>query len=688
MRKYPSVIQEGSSDCGACSLLMIIRSYGGDYSLEKLRDLTRTNVDGTTAYHIVLAAKSLGFSAWTVTGKVSDLESDLFPCIAHVVDEKGYAHFIVIHKMIGKRLIVSDPAIGQKTIMVSDFEKISTGNYILFSLDKVLAKLNKQSFMAKELISFAVKHKKTIIIMLIISIIYTILNIFLSYKLKLIIDHVIKYYSYDNLMLITLVVLLLSLLKVISDSARFHLLNYLKHELDFHISKRAYIQIIKLPYLYYKNRSSGEIISRLQDLSDIKELLSQLILGLLIDFLLAGFAFLALWQISSYLTILIAITTLLLILISLLFRPIIFYHLKQSKEVSASVNSFLIESIGSVDTIKGLHIEDFCEEKFLKKYRAYLDESYSLNKAYKKEDTLSNMISELSFVIMLFIATKMFFKDILTIGDVVAFSSLYIYFLEPIKSLINISLSFKNISLALKRINNIFEVGSEDLNVNNNIELNNFDISIDDLGYSYDEVHNVLENVSLKVKKGEKILISGQSGSGKSTLFKILMRYLNNYQGKIYIGGIDLNNLDLKTVRENLVYVSQSEVIYNDTLYNNVTLGRVINYGYFLKIAKISGLEKLEKKSKYNTLIEEGGFNLSGGERQRIMLARSLLKDAKIFIFDESLSQLDVTMEKEILKDVFKTFADKTFIVISHRLANESLFDKVYVLKEAKLCLK
>ncbi len=685
LRKYPTVLQEGANDCGPCCLLMIIRSYGGDYSLEKLRELTKTNLDGTTAFHLTSAANSLGFSAWTVKGRISDLKKELFPCIAHIINDQGYLHFIVINQIKGKHLIVSDPAIGVRTMMIEDFEKISTGNFILLSLVKHLPKIKENNFVSNQLKDFIYKYRNLFLSVLVISLIYTSLNIFLSYRLQLYIETVIKFYSKNNLILISLIVLLVSIIKIISDRFRFQLINYLKHELDEKLMIEAYGQIIKLPYLYYKNRSSGEIIARLQDLGEIKESISRIFVGVLVDLLLSVFAFVMLNKISSKLTAIVLITAIILVLTTLIFRPLSSYYLKSNKELSAKLNSYMIESISSVDTVKGLHLESLLENNFFKQYKKLLKESYKLNNLYSYENMLRELVYDLALVVIIFVASQLIFKGLLTLPKMITYLSLLVYFLEPIKSLIDINLSVKELMLTSSRLNHLFEVSKEELDIKNNLIIDNYDIEFKDLSYSYDGNRNVIDKLNLKIKSGSKVFISGESGSGKSTLFKLLMAYFSYEEGKIYIGQNEIANYDLRDLRENIVYVSQSEVIYNDTLYNNVTLGRVVSYEEFLSVAKMTDTLDVGKVAGANYKIEEAGFNLSGGERQRIMLARALLSKAKIYIFDESLSQLDVERERLILKNIFTNYKDSTFIVISHRKVNEDLFDEKYVLKEGRL---
>ena len=152
--------------------------------------------------------------------------------------------------------------------------------------------------------------------------------------------------------------------------------------------------------------------------------------------------------------------------------------------------------------------------------------------------------------------------------------------------------------------------------------------------------------------------------------------------GYISINNIDINHYHLDILRNNITYVSQQEYLFNDTIYNNITLGREVDKEDVEKVIKMVHLNEVSKTDK---LVEENGFNFSGGERQRIILARSILKKSDIYIFDEALSQIDVVRERDILLNIFKYLKDKTIIVISHRFDNKDLFERVIRIEKGSI---
>jgi ABC-type bacteriocin/lantibiotic exporter with double-glycine peptidase domain len=206
------------------------------------------------------------------------------------------------------------------------------------------------------------------------------------------------------------------------------------------------------------------------------------------------------------------------------------------------------------------------------------------------------------------------------------------------------------------------------------------DIKINNLYY---KIGNkiIFNNCNLDIKLGEKILIVGKSGSGKSTLMKMLMRYVTIPYGMISINDIDINHYHLDSIRSNICYVSNNEYIFFDTLYNNICLYKDYSKDEFDQVMKCSLIDFVSLKD----LCEEGGINFSSGERQRIIIARSIIKNSNIYIFDEALNQIDINKEKKILENIFKLYSDKTIIVISHRNNNKKLFDRCIEVRNGDL---
>ena len=688
MEKYPLIKQDDLKDCGVCSLLSIIKYYKGNVSKEYLRKITNTTKEGTNFYFLLEASKEIGFSSKAVKGDLVDIDNNMLPCIAHIVLDKGYEHFVVLYHINKRKKIVTlvDSAKGIRKLSFEEYKEITTNNYLLLSPNKPLPFFKEEKYIFKMLAAFISRHRNTFLFIFIFSCVYTIANIIISYHFQFIIENAIGVNSLNNLYFISTFIFLVALLKVIMDYFRNRLLNLINHRLDYTLVKSIFNHIISLPYLYYKNRTTGEITSRINDISEVKEAISHIIMTLFVDIILVSFVFVALCKISIDLTIVLIIMTILYVLLIIIFNPPLDRKVKTLYESSSSLNSFMIESISSVDTIKNNLLEEYTKDNFDIKYSKFLNISYKLNSIYFTLDFIKEMIYYTGIIVIVFIGSKLVLDNKLSIAQLITYNALIIYYLEPIKNIFNLDLVIKRVKNSIRRASELLNISNEELKVdrryfNKTLKGN---IKIKDLTYSYDSKKILLNNINLTINSGEKVLIHGNSGEGKSTLSKILMGYLKIDSNHVFIDNKDINSYNLLKLRESICYVSQSETIFTDTIYNNIVLNKKVDYEMFLETVSLTKVDEIVNNSiiMYDMLLEEGGFNISGGERQRIILARSLLQNKDIYIFDESLSELDINKERIILKNIFERLKDKTVIVISHRFNNSDLFNRLISLNK------
>ncbi len=688
VKKYNCVMQDEIKDCGAASLLTIIETYGGNVSMEYLRMLTNTTKSGTNAYYLLEASKSIGFDVRAVEGSIELLNKKDLPCIAHVIIDKKYKHFVVIHDISKKYIIVADPALGIKKVLIDDFKKISTNKYLLLRPNKKIPNYkNNKDFIAK-IIKDIFTHKKTIFFVFLNSFIYTLLNILGSYSFQFVIEDAINIGSFNNLYFIMLSMICFIIIKALVDYFRVELINYINYKLDFVLTHDIFKHIILLPYQYYRNKTTADIISRIGDIGSIKEALSSAFISI-IDGILLIFIFIALVNINIYLSLLSLLIVILYFLVIKIFNNKLNSSISINQQEISKVNLSLIESIESVETIKGLNVENEITDRFDDTYTNCLNKNFKLLSIFNKEGLLKDLISGLGINLIILIGSLLVLKDKMTIGELITYNALVIYFLEPIKNIIDFNVQINKVKVAIRRIIDLYSINKEQLNIDKKYVDKKLDGKIDiiNLSYSYNGRDKILDSVNLVIQKYQKIMLCGDSGSGKSTLVKILMKYYDIPNNIITIDEKDINDYNLLQIRRDICYVSQNEKLFTDSVYNNIVLDRNIEYNEFLKVCKITGVDKIVNKniSKYDMLLEENGFNISGGERQRIIMARSILKNASIYIFDESMSQLDIESERKMLIKIFKAFSKKTIIFVSHRFDNKDLFDNICFIREGHI---
>ena len=685
MKKYLIVKQDGFKECGAASLLSIIRYYGGNISINKLVEMTHTDKTGTNFYNLKSAAEKVGLDA--IGYKIenfNNLSQIRKPFICQFVNH-NYEHFVVVYAIKKNKIIMMDPANGERTISLEEFQNLWTGYILVFSPKSKLMFYQDKKYLNQIIVKLLFNNKSIVYNILLLSIIYTITSCIYALYFQVILDYIIDT-SINNLVQITFFFAITLIIKTISNFFRTELLIYLNQKLDCSIFISTFQRILLLPYSYYKNRTTGEITSRINDLIYVKNIINKIILTVLLDVIIFICSGIILFSINPLLFGLLVVIILIYLIILYIFRPILKRYTDINQTNSANIESYLIESINGYETIKNMSNEDNVNEKMEKLYTKALNDSFVYDNISNLEIFIKDIVYFVCILSIEFIGFTFVFNNKLSLGTFLTFTLLTNYFIDPIKNVIDLSKEYYYASNAIKRVNNLLDVESVNLstrtsyNIDGNIKLNK-------LTFSYNGEKVILNNINLEISKKDRLLILGNSGSGKSTIFKLLLKYYSIKRDMIYINNIDINDLTIYDVRNNITCLSQNEFLYNDTIKNNIIMGRNIDDNEFIEICRIACVDEFVKDMflGYDTMLEENGLNLSGGQRQRIMLARMLLKKAKFILIDEGLNAVDINLERRILKNIFSKYYDSTIVVISHRIENLDLFNKVIHFKEGTI---
>jgi ATP-binding cassette subfamily B protein len=675
-------MQDGIKDCGICSLLSIIRYYGGDVSKEYLREITNTTKDGVSLYNLIEGAKKIGFDAIGVKGKLENIEVNNLPCIAHFIVSNSYKHFVVIYKINKekKQVTLMDPAKGKKIISFSEYNLLSSENYLFLSPIKKLPKITKKNIIYKNILKLFKKNKILLSLTTLLTIIYFILSIISSFHFKYLLEYSINYNLSEYIYFLSYIVLFSYLLKNTNNFLRNILISKWTSIFDFETTIITYRQLLLLPYLYYKNRTTGEVVSRFKDLNTIRTYLSNFFCVTTTD-VLSMFIFLIIMsKYAKNLTLIVLSPYLLIIIYTVLTskkKKKILVNLSHNED---NINSYLIQGISNVDTIKGSHLEKRIIDKFQLTYKSFQEAIYKYNLFIEISSFIKNNINDFIYILIYGFGSYYVITNKLSLSSLIVYQSFFSYFTTSLYRVINLLEEYNSYKVALDRVEELFMLTEE--NFKNNYFYLPFDLKGDiyykNISYKIGSRY-LFNNLNLHIKQGEKILLSGPSGCGKSTLMKMLLRYIEVPFNNIEIANIDINHYHLENIRSNITYVTSNEYLFNDTVKNNILLYKEINEEEFLKVCRICLVTDIigEDINDYNKMIEENGFNFSNGERQRIILSRSIIRKSNIYILDEALGQIDINREKKILSNIFEYLEDKTIIVISHRFNNKKLFDRV-----------
>lgn len=679
--------QEGFKDCGVCCLLSIIRYYKGNCSLEYLRELTKTTKNGVSAYNLVQASTILGFNSYGLNSKIDNINKEMLPIISHIIISKKFQHFIVIYSINKdkKELQIMDPSIGKRKLSFSEFNLMTSNNYVYLKPIKKILNLDKRKIINEWLEKFIRKNKKYIPYILLLTIIYTFLNITGAFYFKLLLNNAIEYSIIENIYVVTKFTIIIYVLKELSSYLKNLTLLKWSEMLDEELTTNVIRRLVFLPYLYYNNRTVGEVISRMKDLTNIKLFLSSLFSYFTTDLILIVIFIYFQLKIDKSLGLIILALSIILLIIEIIFNKI---HLKKMEDYLVSedkVNSVLYENLNSMNTIKGMHLEKTKTTSFIKKYQKFLSKAYTVNKIVITSSLAESIINDIFQVSILSFGSFLIIKQKLTLGGLIVFQTMLGYYLTSYRNILSLYKEYHKYKLSKSRIEDLFTIKTENFNCLEFFSEHklNGPIKIKNLTYSYG-YKKIFDKLDLEIMKKDKVFLTGASGIGKSTLMKILCRFINTEFGTITINNIDITHYHLDVIRRKITYTSQQESLFTGTIRDNILIeGDEEKLEKICKITKVD--ELLDKELKYQKMIEEGGTNLSGGEKQRIILARSLTRNSDIYIFDEALSQLDIEKEQIILENILSYLNDKTIIVISHRLNCKDMFNRILSLKDGKI---
>lgn len=649
--------QYDESDCGPACLAMLAEYYGKKTLLSRIREWSKTDKEGTSLYGLIKAGEQLGIVLTGVKGeKVTDIKNEDLPMIAHILNDQGFMHFIIIEKIKKNKIYIVDPAVGKEKLTFLEFEKKWTGILMLvqnnseYGYDETIPKKSKL-FM-----KFIKKNKILLLTMITLSIFINLLGVSSTFYFKYLVDNIIPSKILENLHIISMAILVLYLINSVVSLIRYQISLNLSLKIDMDFMKDYYNHVLKLPINFYETRKSGEVLSRFSDLSNIREALSSVTITLFVDTLMVIIGGIVLFLQSEklfYITLILIPTYL---IIGFSFRKVLNKYNRLVMEQDATVSGYLIESFSGYSVIKSFGAEKEVFQRGVNLFEKLIKRLYKLNLFTNIQLTINSFMKTTTTLIILWIGSYLIIKNELSLGELLTFNALVIYYIDPIERLINLQPQIQSASVATQRYLDIKDIKNEDNQYNEKqpTELNiNFSqhIKIKNLNFQYNYKKKTLKNINMIFPKNHKIAIIGESGSGKSTIAKILDHFHTDYVGDITIDDISINHFSKEALRNMISFVTQENFIFGASLRENLTIGlnKKVSDEEILKACKIACADQFIKRlpQKLNTQLYNGGTNLSGGQLQRIALARAIIKDADVLLLDEATSSLDALTEKK-----------------------------------------
>ncbi len=549
---------------------------------------------------------------------------------------------------------------------------------------------NKQSVTSRLIFNYLLHHKLTILLALVMMVISAAATGLHAWLVRPALDEVLIKGNREMLLLIPFAIIIVTLIKGLATYTHSYQMSKVAHAIIAKLQNQMFEKLMYLNMQFYNDSKSGNLISRLiNDTYYLRLAIVKSVTGVIKDVLviifLLGNMFYQSWTLTLF---------------AFFAFPLALWPIrkigKSIRKITYTIQSEIaVFSNVLAESIKGIkQVKSYTKENFEKK-RAFETINF-IQKYFTRSAFISNRLSPLmEFIGSLAIALSIYaggvfvLNETMTTGQFMSFLVSLLLAYQPVKALGNLNISIQEGLAGAERIFRLLDTSEnkmEKILIENKVILKG-DIIFKNISFGYEE-KNILDNININIPEGKKVALVGLSGSGKSTIINLIPRFFNNYNGEILIGSQNTRDIHLKDLRNNIAYVSQETILFNDTISNNIRYGKLDAKDEEIKnIAKLSGITEFTNSfdNKLETVVGESGIKLSGGQRQRIAIARAIIKDAPILILDEATSSLDNIIEKEIYKTITNLMKNKTILIIAHRLSTIEDSDIIYVINKGKV---
>lgn len=517
------------------------------------------------------------------------------------------------------------------------------------------------------------KHRGILTQVLLASMFVQILGLANPLLVQQVIDKVIVSGNLSAMTMFGILMVLFAFLEGILTVLRMYLFASTTHRVDLRLGSEIIRHLLQLPLNFFEKRPVGELSSRLSELENIRQFLTGTAVTAVLDAFFSLFYIGVMVLYSPRLTLCV-LATIPIVILSTLFVSTLQRKLIRAKaDYGAKVQSYLIEILGGVFTVKAQHMESLVEATWRERYVQYLSSGFTSSTVNTMFSSFSQFLNTMSNLLVLWVGAGLVLEGELSLGGLIAFRILTGYVTGPLLRLSRLWQRFQETSLSMDLLADIVDFPIEETANATPLQLPQIKgyVQYQQVSFGFKKGQLQLRSVDLDISAGAFVGIVGQSGSGKSTLLKLLPRLYRAKSGSITIDGYDINKVDLNSLRSQIGIVPQDAVLFEGTIRDNIALfGSSLSDDEIIAAAKTAEAHDfiMQLPDGYSTQVGERGTSLSGGQRQRIAIARVVARNPRLLIFDEATSALDYETERRVCENLMERFGDRTVFFITHRL--------------------
>ncbi len=678
-RRLPMILQTEASECGLACVAMIARYWGHDIDLNVLRQKFLISLKGASLKSVMQISDSLDLAARPLRLDMEHLPELQLPAILHW----DLNHFVVLKAIKGGKAHILDPALGLQVMPMSKVSKHFTGVALELTpaVDFVPVKSRLKAHIHL-LWNKLVGVKRALSLTLILSILLQVTVLALPFYLQLVVDGALPNGDVNLLVGLAIGFGALAILRAVSEAARGWAILVFGNQMSAQMIGNVFRHLIRLPTSYFEKRHVGDLISRMNSTIPIQEAMTQSLVGVLIDGVMAVLMLVIMFLYSPMLAGIVLVSVILLIGITLVIYP----HIRRTQEEAINARALeqthVIETIRASTTVKIFGREGPRECHWRNLYADYINANLNYGGFMLAQKFAETLIVGLQIIIVVYVAATIMMGEgsTFTVGMLLAFLAYRQYFTDSVTQLLHKGIEFRLLSLHLDRLSDIIFAETETQeDVSEDRTAFKGTVSIDNLSFRYSEFDPwILDNLSLDIPAGQMVTFTGRSGGGKTTLMKLLLGLYQPTKGEIRIDGVPLNALGPRYWRSHIGVVMQDDRLLSGTIADNISFfDPEIDMDKVIAAAEAAQIhnEIMDIPMDYMSLVGDMGSILSGGQKQRVLLARALYQDPDVLFLDEGTANLDSETEQTIVDLIAKM--DLTRVIVAHRPAFIEASDQV-----------
>ena len=637
---------------------------------------------------LLLLSKKFHMKSKAGTISYKKLQSATTPVIAKKNDGE---YILLLSYKEGTWTILDPLKKAPETIPDEKLREMLTRHILIFGKKGKIGEADPREFGFRWFIPTILKFKKQFICVLVAVFVIQIIGILTPLMTQVVVDKVLSHHALSTLTTIAIGITIAYVYELVISLAKNHLFVHTTNRIDVILSSRLFHHLFALPLRYFESRRVGETVARVRELDTIRSFLTGTPLSSFIDFIFIIVYIAVLYFYSIPLAVIVTVSVPIFAILSLVVTPLFKKSLDEKFETGANAQSFLVESVTGIQTVKSFALEEKFEEKWGDLQSEYVKAGYKTSMISSTSGTIATFIQHIVDLIILVMGARFVIDGRLTIGQLVAFRMLANRVSGPVLRLVQLWQEYQQASLSVQRIGDIFHSPMERIGKNTvgNLPTLQGKIRFEKVWFRYRaDAADVLKDISFEIPEGKIVGLVGRSGSGKSTISKLIQRLYLPQSGKIAVDGMDLSVMDPIQLRNRIGVVLQENFMFNGTVSENISIHcGMKSMDEIIRAAKVAGAHDfiMELQEGYDTIIGEKGVQLSGGQKQRIAIARAIIHNPKILIFDEATSALDYESEAIIQGNMKEICRGRTVLIIAHRLSTLRIADEIMVMDKGQI---